>query len=343
MRDGWPVMAPLTPSNTKSSDDSGTDDATPAERTLASRGQVIRQFGILLGFLVVYSAFALASPDFLKSDNLTNIALQSAMNTVIAIGMTMVIITGGIDLSVGSVVGFTSVVGASVLVSAGVWPGILATLALGVGLGIVNGILIAHLRLQPFIATLGALSLYRGLALVYTGGFPVYNLPKGFRDIFAGTVGPIPTPVIIALIVAVAALVILKRAVLGEHIFSVGGNEEGARLSGVGVRTVKVVVYAISGLLASVGGLILIGRLGAAEPIGGTGFELDAIGAAAIGGASLAGGKGSVIGTILGALLLGGLRNGLTLMNVQSFWQQVATGLVIILAVLLDQITRERQ
>jgi ribose transport system permease protein len=217
-------------------------------------------------------------------------------------------------------------------------------LALGVGVlcGIFNGVLIAYAGLQPFIVTLGGLSLYRALALIYTGGNPVFGLPDGFRDFLNGSVLGIPSPVVIVAIIAVGLWVMLNRSPLGEYILAVGGNEEAARISGVPVIRTKIVTYALSGALAAVAALILIGRLGAAEPTLGTLWELDAIAAAAIGGASLMGGKGSVMGTLLGAVILGALRNGLTLMNVQAFYQLLATGIIIIVAMLIDRATRGR-
>jgi ribose transport system permease protein len=203
-------------------------------------------------------------------------------------------------------------------------------------------VLIAYAGLQPFIVTLGGLSLYRALALIYTGGNPVFGLPDGFRDFLNGSVLGIPSSVVIVAIIAVGLWVMLNRSPLGEYILAVGGNEEAARISGVPVIRTKIVTYALSGALASVAALILIGRLGAAEPTLGTLWELDAIAAAAIGGASLMGGKGSVMGTLLGAVILGALRNGLTLMNVQAFYQLLATGIIIIVAMLIDRATRGR-
>lgn len=188
--------------------------------------------------------------------------------------------------------------------------------------------------------TLATLSAFRGAALVFTGGQPTYGLPQPVIATFAGNLGPVPTPVIIALIVALLAHVLLRFTATGEHIVAVGGNEEAARLSGVPIVWVKILVYSISAFLAAIAGLITAARVNAAEPIAGTGYELDAIAAAAIGGASLFGGRGSIPGTLIGALLLGGLRNGLTLLNVSSYWQLVATGVVLILAVLVDRVTR---
>jgi ribose transport system permease protein len=221
--------------------------------------------------------------------------------------------------------------------------GIVAGVVLGVACGLINGFLIAKVKLPDFIATLGTLSIYRGLALIYTDGKPIYGIDPAFRAIFAGQLAGIPTPVLLALAIAILAFLLVRYTALGEQVIAVGGNEEAARLSGINIDRVKIAVYAVSGLLASLAGFVLIGRVGAAEPIGGTGFELQAIGAAVIGGASLFGGEGNPLGALIGALILGALQNGLTLLNVPSFWQLVATGVVVILAVFADQATRKRR
>jgi ribose transport system permease protein len=219
---------------------------------------------------------------------------------------------------------------------------ILAGLAIGAICGLLNGVLVAYAGLQPFIVTLGTLSTYRAIALIYTGGNPVLGIPPGFRSLFNGSLLGLPIPVIIVAVVALAAWVLLKKTPLGEYLLAVGGNEEAAYVAGVPIAITKITAYVISGVLAALASMILIGRLGAAEPILGNLWELDAIAAAAIGGASLMGGKGSVIGTILGAVILGAMRNGLTLMNVQAFYQLLATGLIILVAMMIDRVTRGR-
>ncbi len=256
--------------------------------------------------------------------------------------MTLVVMTRGIDLSVGSIVGASSMVAASMLPH-GLWVGVGAGVAVGFLCGLINGALVAKLKLPDFIVTLGTMSVYRGAALIYADGKPIYGIDRTFRAVFAGELLGVPTPVLIALAIAGLAYLMIRFATLGEQIIAVGGNEEAAKLSGVDVDRVKISVYALSGVLASLAGLILVARLGAAEPIGGTGFELQAVGAAVIGGASLFGGEGNPLGSLVGALTLGALRNGLTLLNVPSFWQFVATGVVVILAVLADQTTRRRR
>jgi ribose transport system permease protein len=300
----------------------------------------VRRLGILFGFVAVYGVFALLNHQFMTVPNLTAVALQSSINAIIAIGMTLVIISAGIDLSVGSIAGLASVVAATVMTTQGVFMGVVIGIAVGIVAGGINGVLIARVGLAPFIVTLGTLALFRGAALVFTNGQPIYGIPEPFRSIFAGSLGPIPTPVILAIVCALVVDFVLRRTTFGEHIVAIGGNEEAARLCGVAVGRVKSLIYVIAGALSALGGFVLVARIGAAEPIGGTGYELDAIAATVIGGTSLFGGVGTIGGTLIGALILGGLRNGLTLMNVQSFWQQVASGLVIILAVLVDKLIR---
>ncbi len=257
--------------------------------------------------------------------------------------MTLVIISGGIDLSVGPVAALAAVLSGTLLMAGYPVPVVILT-ALSIGLlcGMLNGVLIAFAGLQPFIVTLGTLSLFRALALIYTGGNPVLGLPNEFRQIFSSYVVGLPVPVLVVGVLAVAATVLLKKTPLGEYILAVGGNEEAARVSGVPIERTKVVTYMMSGGLASLAAVILMARLGAAEPTLGNLWELEAIAASAIGGASLMGGKGSIFGTILGAIVLGAMRNGLTLLNVQAFYQLLATGIIIILAMLVDRLARGR-
>jgi ribose transport system permease protein len=302
----------------------------------------VRSAGVASGCVGLFVIFSILSPSFRAPSNLLEIMLQSSINAVIAVGMTLVVMTKGIDLSVGSIVGLSSMVTASFLPS-GVVSAVLAGLAVGVGCGLVNGVIIAKLKLPDFIVTLGTMSVYRGAALLYNNGQPFYDISDIFRSIFAGDLLGVPTPVIFSVAIAGVAFVLIRFTTLGEHIIAVGGNEEAAQLSGIAVDRVKIIVYMIAGFLSAVAGFILVGRIGAAEPIGGTGFELQAIGAAVIGGASLFGGEGNPLGALIGALTLGALQNGLTMMNVQSFWQYVASGVVVILAVLADQTTRRRR
>jgi ribose transport system permease protein len=329
-----------------------TNDRVPqvsaqAEAPVASREKKlnlewIRSVSVIAGVALLFIVFSVLTSSFYSPGNLLDILLQSSINAMIAVGMTLVVMARGIDLSVGSVVGLTSMITASLL-PLNPLLGIVAGIVLGIACGLINGVLIAKLKLPDFIVTLGMLSIYRGAALIYTDGKPIYGIDATFRAIFAGDVAGIPTPVIFALAIALVAFLVVRYTALGEQIIAVGGNEEAARLAGINIDRVKICVYAISGLLATFAGFVLIGRIGAAEPIGGTGFELQAIGAAVIGGASLFGGEGNPLGALVGALTLGAMQNGLTLLNVPSFWQLVATGVVVIVAVFADQVTRKRR
>jgi ribose transport system permease protein len=304
----------------------------------------LRDMGTLLGLVILCVIFASLTDVFMTKQNLINILQQSSINACIAIGMTLVIISGGIDLSVGPVAALAAVLSAAMLVAG--YPiavAIASALLVGMLCGAMNGALIAYAGLQPFIVTLGTLSLFRALALIYTGGTPILGLPPEFRSLITSQIWIFPVPVVIVAVLAVIAWVLLNKTPIGEYILAVGGNEEAARISGVPIARTKITAYVISGFLASLAAVILIARLGAAEPTLGNLWELEAIAAAAIGGASLMGGKGSIVGTILGAIVLGAMRNGLTLLNVQAFYQLLATGIIIILAMLVDRLTRGKE
>ena len=303
----------------------------------------LRDAGVLIGLLLIVAVFSVLTPTFLSERNLINVLQQSSINACIAVGMTLVIISGGIDLSVGPVAALAAVIAGSMML-AGVPPAAAAAAALlvGVGCGAINGAIVAFGGLQPFIVTLGTLSLFRALALIYTGGNPILGVPAAFRDVLNAHVGMLPVPVVLVAGISLLAWVILRKTPLGDYLLAVGGNEEAARVAGVPIAATKIAAYAISGFLAAVAALILVGRLGAAEPILGNLWELQAIAAAAIGGASLMGGKGSIVGTLLGAVILGAMSNGLTLLNVQAFYQLLATGLIILAAMLIDRATRGR-
>jgi ribose transport system permease protein len=302
-----------------------------------------REAGTTLGLLVLCIALWIATPFFATAANLSNVAEQSAIVGVIAIGMTFVILTGGIDLSVGSLVALAGVVIGGALqrgwpVSGAVGAGLLA----GVAAGAVNGLMITRGRLPPFIATLGMMSVARGGALMLSDGRPISGFPDPLRVIATGNLLGVPAPVVLLLALYFVAYLVLTRTVVGRYIYAIGGNEEATVLAGVDVRFHKTVVYAISGLSAAVCAVLLVARLDSAQPIAGIGYELDAIAAVVIGGTSLLGGSGSVIGTLIGALIMSVLRNGLNLLGVSSYLQQVAIGAVIIVAVLIDMALRRR-
>ena len=297
-----------------------------------------RRFGTLIGLVLLCAVLWILTPHFLTVSNLLNIVQQTSINAIVAAGMTFVIISGGIDLSVGSIVALSGVVLGTVLQMNQpplVTP-LLAALAVGMGCGLLNGVLVSFGRLPPFIVTLGMMSIARGAALVFTEGRPVSGFEDGFRWIATGSIGFVPAPVIIMLIVYALAHFVLTRTTFGRYVYAIGGNEEATRLSGVAVRFHKTVVYGVAGLMSAVAAVVLTARLNSAQPIAGMMYELDAIAATVIGGTSLLGGEGSLGGTLIGALIMGVLRNGLNLLGVSSFLQQIVIGVVIVVAVLVD-------
>jgi ribose transport system permease protein len=295
-----------------------------------------------LGALLALSvALTVATPHFLTLSNLMNVLEQTSINAVIAVGMTFVILSGGIDLSVGSILALAGILLALALQQDFSLPVALAV-ALGVGgaCGLLNGLLVTRGRLPPFIATLGMMSVARGAALLLTEGRPVSGFEAGFRSLATGRFLLVPAPVVVAALVYLLAHVILRRTLLGRFVYAIGGNEEAARFSGVSIRLHKALVYVISGLASAVAAALLTARLNSAQPIAGVMYELDAIAAVVIGGTSLRGGVGGVGGTLVGALIMGVLRNGLNLLGISSFLQQVVIGLVIVGAVLLDAVLK---
>jgi ribose transport system permease protein len=320
----------------------GRSPRRPGRRNLVA-GHA-RQFGTLGGWLVLCAVLWILTPHFLTVSNLLNVAQQTAINAVIAVGLTFVIISGGIDLSVGSVVAFSGVVLASLLANAVPLPlAILGGLAVGFACGLANGLLITFGRLPPFIATLGMMSVARGGALLYTDGRPISGFGENFRWLATGEIGFVPMPVVVMGVVYLVAHFVLRRTPFGRYVFAIGGNEEAALLSGVRVRLHKTAVYGVCGLLSAAAATVLTARLNSAQPIAGINYELDAIAATVIGGSSLMGGQGSVAGTLIGALIMGVLRNGLNLLGVSSFIQQVVIGAVIIIAVLIDTAFRRQR
>jgi len=304
---------------------------------------LLSRYGLLwaLGFLIL--ALSLLSPYFLSTANLLNVLRQVSINAILALGMTVVILKGGIDLSVGSLLALAGALAAGFALS-----GFPPPLAMGLGVGIavalgtLQGLLVAYAGLPPFIVTLAGLTAFRGLTLVYTDGRPITGLPDPFLFLGNGTLLGIPVPVMVMLSFLLLTHLLLQNTALGRYLYAIGGNEESARLSGVPVARIKVFAYAYSGLAAGFAALVLTGRLNSAQPTAGTGFELDAIAAAVVGGTSLAGGRGTAWGTFLGALIIGVLNNGMNLLNVSSFYQLIAKGAVIVLALLVDRLVRRR-
>ena len=326
-----------------------TTDVTEARSVNRERfNAFLRKYGIVLILLGMLIAMTFLSPAFLTARNLLNIVRQISVMGLIAIGVTMVIITGGIDLSSGSVLALAAVVATS-LAQRLDWaeikfPGldvpvlvpIVAALAVGAVCGLVNGSLIARFKIPPFIATLGMMTVARGFALIYSER-PVSGLKDSYTYIGQGEPFGIPVPIIILALVALAAHILLNNTRFGRHIYALGGNEQAARISGINISRVKIGVYTIAGLLAGLSGLVLSSRIGSGQPGLGLGYELDAIASAVIGGTSLSGGIGTIWGTIVGALIIGVLNNGLDLLNVSAYWQTIVKGSIIVIAVIIDE------
>ena len=313
----------------------------PTSRNRKSISTLLEVAGILPILVIICILFAFLSPNFLTGGNIVNILRQASINIVLATGMTFVILTGGIDLSVGSILAVSAVVALLVsLLPALSWAAMPAALLTGLLLGLVNGALITFLDVPPFIVTLGSLTALRGVAFLVAKGTTLINRDINFAWVGNTYVGPFPWLVIIALLTVIASWFVLRQTVLGVQIYAVGGNERAARLTGIKVNRVLLFVYGISGLLAGLAGIMSASRLYSASGIVGQGYELDAIAAVILGGTSFTGGIGTIGGTLLGALIIAILNNGLTLLNLSYFWQLVVKGLVIILAVMIDRLRR---
>ncbi|MGH3979490.1 MAG: ABC transporter permease [Pseudonocardiaceae bacterium] len=297
--------------------------------------------GILI---VLFIALSIASPAFLTADNLFNLGSQTSVNAVMAVGVTLVIITAGIDLSVGSVAALSGVVGVLIMAQLGFGAllGILGGIAVGAAAGLVNGLLVSVVGLPPFIATLGMLSVARGLVLISTGAVSVFGAPEGFRLLGQGVIGSLPIPILVIVVVAVAGHLVLTRTRLGRYAYAMGSNAEAARLSGIPVRRHLTGVYVICGALAGLGGMIAASRINSGQPNFGEGLELDVIAAVVIGGASLFGGQGTVLGSLIGAFLVALIRNGAVLLDINTFYQNVIIGVIIWIAVFWDRFRRRR-
>jgi len=313
------------------------------------------KFQSIIALVMMCIVLMVLSDKFLTPENGWNIARQISINVCISVGMTLVILTKGIDLSVGSILAFSGAIAAGLLkygleipstntyIGFTVFGAILAGLAVGGGLGVFNGWMITRFKVPSFVATLAMLAIARGATMLWTGGFPITGLGDNFAFIGTGWFLGIPMPVWITLIVIVLAVILTKKTKFGRHIYAIGGNESAARLSGININKVKVWVYAIAGILAAVGSIILTSRLDSAQPNAGMSYELDAIAAVVIGGTSLSGGRGSIMGTVQGALIIGVLNSGLVLLNVSPFWQQIIKGLVILIAVIMDRLNHSNE
>ncbi|RRN78093.1 ribose ABC transporter permease [Pseudoxanthomonas sp. SGD-10] len=307
------------------------------------------KFQSLIALFILCLVISLLSDKFLTVANGWNVMRQISVNVCISVGMTLVVLTAGIDLSVGSVLAFSGAVTAGLLrngielastntfVGFTVLGAILAGLLIGTILGVFNGWVITKFKVPPFVATLAMLTIARGLTLLYTQGFPISGLGNDFAFIGTGWFLSIPVPVWISAFVVLIAVVITNKTRLGRYIYAIGGNEHASRLSGINIKQVKIIVYGIAGFLAALGGIMVTSRLDSAQPNAGMSYELDSIAAVVIGGTSLSGGRGTIMGTVLGAIIIGVLNNGLVLLDVSPFWQQVVKGLVILLAVIIDK------
>ncbi|NUK29851.1 ribose ABC transporter permease [Parageobacillus sp. VR-IP] len=301
----------------------------------------IKKLGPLIGFFLLCIVLSILSDSFLTVNNWMNVLRQVSINALIAFGMTFVILTGGIDLSVGSVLALSSAITAGMMASGmNGFTAIIIGLLAGFLMGAINGVVITKGRVAPFIATLATMTMFRGLTLVYTDGRPITGFASddiSFQMMGRGYFLGIPVPVVFMLIAYAVLYFVLKKTTFGRHTYAVGGNEEASRLSGIRVDRLKIWIYSLTGGLSALAGIILTSRLNSAQPTAGTAYELDAIAAVVLGGTSLSGGRGWIFGTLVGALIIGVLNNGLNLLNVSSFYQQVIKGAVILLAVLLDR------
>jgi ribose transport system permease protein len=301
---------------------------------------VTQKLGPLLGLIILVVIVSILNPSFLEPLNILNLLRQVAINALIAFGMTFVILTGGIDLSVGAILALSSALTAGMMVS-GIDPiiAIIIGCILGGLMGTVNGLFVTKGKMAPFIATLATMTIFRGLTLVYTGGNPITGLGDNYlfqlfgRGYFLG----IPVPAITMILTFGVLFIVLHKTPFGRKTYAIGGNEKAALISGIKVPKVKIMIYSLSGMLAALAGAILTSRLNSAQPTAGTSYELDAIAAVVLGGTSLSGGKGRIFGTLIGALIIGTLNNGLNLLGVSSFYQMVVKGIVILIAVLLDR------
>lgn len=315
----------------------------PARRTLRERGgidlQTVVTLAVLIAMIVVFSQL---NDRFLTADNFKNVLMQTAPVMLVGCAVTLVMIARGLDLSVGSVAAVAAVFAASFSATRG-WSLLaasIAAVALGAAFGLVNGLLIVRLKVNPIIATLGTMNIARGAAYLISASAIIVGLPSNWGDLGTTSLGPLPTPVVIALVAIAIFHLLLTRTAFGRHIYAIGGNEETARLSGVNVNRTLVVLYVLAGMTAGLAGLMMASRFGSGDPNAYVGFEFDVIVAVILGGTSLAGGEGRIAGTVLGALIVGFLSNSLNLIGVDPFWQYVAKGTVLIFAVVLDRLVR---
>ena len=305
--------------------------------------QLLKNNGILIVFFLICVGLSILSPYFMTTNNILNIFRQTSIYGIIAVGMTFVILTGGIDLSVGSILALSGMIAAGLMKNneMGIFIASVVAILVGAGIGLINGVLITKGKIAPFVVTLGMVTIARGLTLIYSKGYPISGFSAEFRYLGGGYFLGIPIPVIIFIVTVALAWFILNHTRLGRYTYAIGGNEETVKLSGINVNFYKTMVYVIVGIASSLSALILTSRLNSAEAIAGQGYELDVIAAVVIGGTSLSGGRGSIIGTLIGALLIGVINNGMNLLGISPYFQQVVKGALIIGAVILDRLRDE--
>lgn len=306
---------------------------------------IFGSYGMVFVLIALIVIFAIMSNRFLTPDNIFNVLRQVSIVGIIAVGMTFIMLTGGIDLSVGSVSGFAAVGAAMLMTKAGVHPVLAAVLMClcGVGLGLASGFFISKLGVPPFIATLGMMVSIRGLAYIITGGLPVFGFDKSYTQLGQGYVGPIPIPVLIMAAVFIFGIIFLVKTRPGRHIYGVGGNEEASRLSGVNVAKTKFLVYAVGGFMSALAGLVILARTNSGQPNAGEGYEMDVITAVVLGGVSMSGGQGKLYMVIIGVLIMGILQNGMTMLGISEFVQQFVRGMVLIAAVAFDSFIKAQK
>ncbi|MFH6937554.1 ABC transporter permease [Flavobacterium sp. FlaQc-30] len=323
--------------------------------TISLNHPIIKKSQSLIALFLLCLFISLLSDKFMTSANLWNVLRQISVNVCISVGMTLVVLMAGIDLSVGSVLGFTAAVCAGLLkngipfesmdlfVGFSVLGAILVSILIGMALGLFNGWVITKFSIPPFVATLAMLTIARGFTMLYTEGIPISNLGSEFEFIGSGWILGIPVPVWISIFMVLIVIFLTKKTTFGRYIYAIGGNEKAAFLSGININKIKLAVYGIAGMMAAVGGVLVTSRLNSAQPNAGMSYELDSIAAVVIGGTSLSGGIGTVAGTVIGAVIIGVLNNGLVLLDVSPFWQQVVKGFVILLAVIIDKMNQKNR
>jgi len=308
-----------------------------------STRQFIQGWGLFIVFTVICAIFATLSPIFLKTTNLINIVRQVSVIGTAAVGMAILMISGGIDLSVGSQIAFSGLVVAIMMnqINLPIWMAVAIALLASIVIGYINSFLVTKAKIPPLIATLGMMNALRGLGYVITGGYPIYDFPKNFIMLGKGYIGPIPIPVIIMLVVFIFGYILMRKTPLGRYLYSLGGNEEATRLSGIDIAKSRFIAYSICALLTSLAGLILLARINSAQPSVGSGYEMDVITAVVLGGVSISGGEGKIPNVLLGVLIIGVISNGLILLNVHDYYQMVIKGLTLLLAVAIDKLSEK--